>query len=778
MVTLIIRENSLTDAEDVVYTDCEDFVLELMAHFEGWPNSARLFNNEIKDDCELYVNDIEDIKDLQYVKGVVYCVVYPEYTVLGIGLVGLSVALAFSEPDSRGGESASDQFSNRDKDEESPNNTINDRANQFRLNSRIEDSFGFIKNSVPSLISLPYTVYEAPLNELGIGDIWNMQKVEYAYYCIGRGTYEITNIKDGETLLEEIEGSSAEVYDPNTSPGFGSASQTIGEAITEPLRTVTKNEQVNDILIQPDSVVIDPNPNYVQGQNDGGPFIVDKADFYYVDLRLEDREGSIYGEIFLQQVTSSDTLLGTPVGTIYEFDDFDISSNDVLTVKVPYPFTGNNRVQIRVRRWGVYSQGLETIDGVLTQVDLIDNIVWEQLLLVNNVTPQSFGDITTIYTRTVAPKNEDDAQDRNLTCDVFRKIPTAFRVGTGWNIDTSIITKSSRFEDIAMAIILDPKIGNRNISEIDIQSFKDAGADAQTYFGTTNAIRFNYTFDDYNVSFEETLRIICEAGFCTPYRQGNQIKVFFERETDTSSLLFNHRNKLPNSEVRKISFGLLEDYDGVELSYRDSSDGSPTEFYVPLDRTATNPETFEVLGVTNKLQAYFHAFRAWNTIQYQRCVCEFEATQEALLLNRKERIQIADNTKSETYDGEITAQSGSTLTLSQPFTFESGEAYTIWLQLPDGSMQSSGISEGSNDSEIILTTTSVPDLAVDPELYSRSVYEIIKNGSSDRSAFLVDTKSPESNFITKLSAINYDSRYYQNDRDFLDSIVDENGELL
>ena len=64
MVTLIIRENSLTDAEDVVYTDCKDFVLELMAHFEGWPNSARLFNNEIKDDCELYVNDIEDIKDL------------------------------------------------------------------------------------------------------------------------------------------------------------------------------------------------------------------------------------------------------------------------------------------------------------------------------------------------------------------------------------------------------------------------------------------------------------------------------------------------------------------------------------------------------------------------------------------------------------------------------------------------------------------------------------------------------------------------------------------
>jgi hypothetical protein len=240
-------------------------------------------------------------------------------------------------------------------------------------------------------------------------------------------------------------------------------------------------------------------------------------------------------------------------------------------------------------------------------------------------------------------------------------------------------------------------------------------------------------------------------------------------------ILFNHRNKIPKSELRTVAFGYLNDKDGVELEYVDPDDGAIVNFYLPSDQSAINPEKIRQYGVQSKLQAHFIAHRIWNRLKYQNTAIEFEATQEATLLALNDRIQVADNTRTNTFDGEIVSKDGNRLTLSQPFTFEPGKSYTIFLQNVDMTIQSVPILPGASEYEVILASDKGLRMALDLDLYARATYEIVENASERKRAFLVDEKTPRDNFVTLVKAINYDDRYYQNDKDFINGSIDSNG---
>jgi hypothetical protein len=82
---------------------------------------------------------------------------------------------------------------------QSPNNGLAARSNRSRPNGRVPDIFGQVR-SIPDLIGLPYRVYE------------EHRELEIAYMCIGHGAYDVTDMRDGDTLLSEIPLASAAVY--------------------------------------------------------------------------------------------------------------------------------------------------------------------------------------------------------------------------------------------------------------------------------------------------------------------------------------------------------------------------------------------------------------------------------------------------------------------------------------------------------------------------------------------------------------------------------------
>ena len=120
----------------------------------------------------------------------------------------------------------------------SPNNQLGARDNQVRVLERVEDIFGRVK-SIPSLMMPTCFKYV------------NHRQVEYGYYCVGRGYYDVSELRDGDTLLSDFTRTSAAVYAPFTSPGHGTPQLQIGAPITDPVLTAQRNEQVDGIALQP-----------------------------------------------------------------------------------------------------------------------------------------------------------------------------------------------------------------------------------------------------------------------------------------------------------------------------------------------------------------------------------------------------------------------------------------------------------------------------------------------------------------------------------------------
>lgn len=334
---------------------------------------------------------------------------------------------------------------------------------------------------------------------------------------------------------------------------------------------------------------------------------------------------------------------------------------------------------------------------------------------------------------------------------------------------------TKRADDILLAVCKDPYIGNRPSSELDAASMYAALDDAYDYFGTPEAANFAYTFDADNLSFEETAQSVAQAVFCTAFRQGSLIKLKFNKETEDSVLLFNHRNKLPGSETRTVRFGNENNYDGIEFTYVDPADDALVTYYIPSDRSAVNPRKVESVGVRSPLMAYFHAWREWNRIRFQNTYSEFEATQEADLLVINDRVLVADNTRTGTQDGEVVSQRVLELELSQKVEFEAGVSYVIFLQHTNGTVESIGITEGSDSYHVILDQAPSYSLALDDDLYARTTYIIIGDNEQRGSAFLVAEKDPQSNFTSIMRTINYDTRYFQNDKAYLDGTVNDEG---
>lgn len=406
---------------------------------------------------------------------------------------------------------------------------------------------------------------------------------------------------------------------------------------------------------------------------------------------------------------------------------------------------------------------------------VVDEIKWQTLLAMTAVDSTDFGDVTMIHSRSPATDGALAIKERKLNLIVQRKVPIRVSDSTF----TTELSGTDRADEIISAICLDSKIGRRTTAEIDFDSIYDTIHDVEVYFGTDVAIEFNYTFDDDGLSFQDHIASVATAVFCQAYRRGNQIKLLPEIANESSTLLFNHRNKIPRTETRSVTFGRYNDHDGVSIDYVDPDDDSVVTYHIPDDMSATSPKNIEIIGIRNKLQAYWHAWREWNKITHQNTVTEFEATQEAYLLPLKDRILVADNTRSGTQDGEVLEQDGLQLTLSQPVTFAPGAAYTIFLQLPDGTVESRTITAGSATNQVILSSAPSQTLAIDSSLYARSTYLIVSDQDArGESAFLVAEKEPQSRWTCKIKAINYDSRYYANDTDYINEIVDIEGDTI
>lgn len=133
---------------------------------------------------------------------------------------------------------------------ESSNNELANRANQNRLGGRIADIYGQVR-SYPDLIAESYTYY----NDEGV-------EIERQLLCVGRGYYQINDMKDAATIVNDIAGTSVSVYDPNTSI-IGTPIFKSGRTFNDlPLEVIKSSSITGQNLESPEDAILDTNAVY------------------------------------------------------------------------------------------------------------------------------------------------------------------------------------------------------------------------------------------------------------------------------------------------------------------------------------------------------------------------------------------------------------------------------------------------------------------------------------------------------------------------------------
>lgn len=240
MIDVLITTNPF-EIDEYVLHETDNLVALIRQEFPVWPENARIYQGNVAESCDVTPRDEKGILALNKLEGPVYIVVYPGDPVTAIIVSAIAIAvlaaaafllIKIPSPDMGSAPSS--------------NNSLSDRSNKARPNSRIPDIFGQVR-SIPDLIALPYRIFE------------NHQEIEISYMCIGRGSYDIEDVRDGDTLLGSIAGAGATFYGPNTSPNDGTPQLTIGTAITQDLYSVVKLNEVNG------QTLIPTNTNSVRG---------------------------------------------------------------------------------------------------------------------------------------------------------------------------------------------------------------------------------------------------------------------------------------------------------------------------------------------------------------------------------------------------------------------------------------------------------------------------------------------------------------------------------
>lgn len=540
------------------------------------------------------------------------------------------------------------------------------------------------------------------------------------------------------------------------------------------------NADWNDIALYTGGVTGYISPTIASSPTAGrwvGPFILTDVDLSSVycnfvalnGLYKDDGSNQIRTDVEIQVGITPVNLSDVPIGAEQTFNitlagSAQTTSTRADTLKATPSFQG--RCSVRAKR--VTDSDLAFVGTV------VDEVKWRDLFSMTPVTAANFGNVTTVHSATHATAGALAVKDRKLNMEVTRKIPLRVSGSTF----TGTLYPTNRADEILSAICLDEYIGRRTVNEVDFDNIYDTMADVEDYFGIDTAVEFCYTLDKDNLSFEEIAGMVASAVHCTAYRQGSRIKVYFEKETPDSTILFNHRNKIPGTETRSVSFGYQKDYDGVEYQYVDPADDAVVTYIIPEDGSAVNPQRVDSAGIRTKIQAYWQAYRLWNKIQHQRIALSFDATREADVLVLQNRILVADNTRPGTQDGEVESVDGLVLTLSQDVVLDPEQDYNIFLQRTDGTIESIAIEANEYSNEVVLAAPPSSPLSTDINAFAKCTYIIVGSDDVRQRAFLVSEKTSQEGLTVSMKAVNYDERYYSNDTDYINGIIDSNGDFI
>lgn len=269
--------------------DVEDVLAYIYQQFDVWPENAKIYHNHIAESCDITPNHPKrinaQIEQIQKLDGTFYVVIEPAwlqilfYAIVAI-MAAYSIYTVLTMPKPQAPVAGSS------------NNELSQRSNQARLNARIPDIFGKVR-SYPDLIAQTYTIYKDGI------------EIEECLMCIGRGYFQILDMRDGDTDVANIAGTSVSVYDPFTSI-VGTPIYQVGESFSELPKFVRNSASTNGQTIElPNKAVLESSnvwfqsPNLIKGTG------LDFTQYFAANDRVA-LSGAVYG---VQDVNLSGSIM-------------------------------------------------------------------------------------------------------------------------------------------------------------------------------------------------------------------------------------------------------------------------------------------------------------------------------------------------------------------------------------------------------------------------------------------------------------------------------------
>ena len=510
-------------------------------------------------------------------------------------------------------------------------------------------------------------------------------------------------------------------------------------------------------LTEHDRVLINlkaPNGIYISWGNDWEPKSVAViVESELVDDNAQPIDGTLHVNHFTIKAPKFDDYANRRT------NDDDVRRTAAGTYRISNPHFGRGkRMRWRIRR---NRNKIHSNKGQVVEEVRIADCFGARNMTANDTPPN----VTLVSTKTLATEGAMSLKERKLKLLAQRKLRD-YR-----NADSLIL--SNRIDDVIYNIATDPLNGAMQPNELNMAQIS-AEIDSQiSYFGTDKCSEFCGTFDNTDVTTEEMIQTVAQAGFCQAYRLNNQIHLYFERKQDYAVVQFNSHNILPDSYSYSESFGARNDHDGVQVTYTDPVDDAKVTLDYPADKSAQKPQKLDLLGVRNKVQAHMHLMRTHHKNQYAYKSCEFTGADESGIVIPTNRIDVASQLQAdvmqgvveslETINGQIIAR------LSEPCSITSG---TLFVQTTAGIVDNIAISQGNDKYSVVLSRMPSQPLSLSPSAVVRATYKIVAHTEADRDAYIVSSKSAGENPLShKLTCVNYTDRYYQNDSDFKKGLI-------
>lgn len=411
------------------------------------------------------------------------------------------------------------------------------------------------------------------------------------------------------------------------------------------------------------------------------------------------------------------------------------------------PLSSKFRVRMRKRDRAV------SPDGVYS-----DDIRWNDCYAIIDLPPaHDFGNITTIQTETKATNAATSIRQRELNC-MSQEMLEPYTSST---TQGPLAANSSAVQSFIRSA-LEPTIGNRSTSEIDIDGLLALEQEIITYFGSDHSTKFAYTMDSTEVSFQEYAIMVFNAINCIAYRDGSIIKALFEKPIIAPSMLFTHRSKIPGTERYSRNFNPSTINDGVEFNWV-SPETQRTETISLADNPpAINPLTLNIAGIRDEKQAIIRANREYNKVKLSKMTLDLSVAAEGRYVLPNSVISVVKGSRVYTEDGEVLAQDGLTLTLSQDVDFSGVGPFSIVLKDDDGTTEGVIVSAGANANEVVLA--GAPATVIRTGIDSRRTeFSFGSEGRLNSQLWMAQEIDISQKLQVGLKCINYNEGYYAGD---------------